>query len=545
MSDKLKKLLRAICFLLVFSMVFLKVQAVFIPNRDWPSDDKRTKKNFHGLFNEQSNTIDLFLLGASHMYEGVSAPEIYRQTGIHPYIIGTPGQRVPSALEILKAVMAHQSPKVVAIDVGAMFLGEESNRNKSRWQENLDALPISKVADRVRLGMKAAELNGDSYFEDEYIERSLLPLLHYHTNFILDEEEYYDLHLEQVFYRKGYEAKSEVDPVSDDFLEAAESLRDMSRAEEPYAGYLAEQTQCFELNAAYIREMASYCRERGAELLLMKVPVCTSTKYSGHWSKERHELVQGLADELGIRFLDLNYEDVGIDWSRDSKDGGCHMNLSGTTKVSTFISDWIMAHYAFDPVRSEKVKHDWDYQLALYDWEMEYYRMQMRRDPIDYFDHAARGNYTILAAVSRKIGAHWNQEYQEWFDTLTGNDVDLGKSGTAFALVSSGGAVYEAAFEDKKCSIKGDLPDGTTYSITSDASKGDGKSSIKVNGAEMACSGEGLAVVVYDNDLKCVVDSIVFDFDDEAGTGSRGGKKFVAGFRITVKDAVDAKMAKM
>ena len=230
MSDKLKKLIRAVCFLLVFCFVFLKVQGVVMPNRDWPSDDKRTRKNVYGLYNEQANSIDLLLIGASHLYEGVSAMEIYRQTGLHPYIVGTPGQRAPAAVMMMKAVMDGQSPKVVAYDVGALFIAEENNKSKSRWQENLDALPLSRISDRVAIARRMADMTGDSLFKDEYIRRALLPLLNYHTNDVLEAEEYFDLHLEQVYHRKGYEAKSDIDPVKDREIEAAAKLRDPARS---------------------------------------------------------------------------------------------------------------------------------------------------------------------------------------------------------------------------------------------------------------------------------------------------------------------------
>ena len=127
----MKRFIRVLAFLLVFAAILLWVQALVVPNRDWPSNDRRMKKNFAGLLNEQANTMDVYWLGTSHVYEAISPMEIYRVSGVRSNVVAAPGQRLPTAYYMLKEVMGKQSPAIVALDASALFFTEEENKEKA------------------------------------------------------------------------------------------------------------------------------------------------------------------------------------------------------------------------------------------------------------------------------------------------------------------------------------------------------------------------------------------------------------------------------
>ena len=72
-----------------------------------------------------------------------------------------------------------------------------------------------------------------------------------------------------------------------------------------------------------LESLQSLCRKHEAQLLLISVP------NAAVWDLERHRQVAALAEELGLHYLDMNLEQVGLDWQTDCLDGGDHLNEWG------------------------------------------------------------------------------------------------------------------------------------------------------------------------------------------------------------------------
>lgn len=90
-----------------------------------------------------------------------------------------------------------------------------------------------------------------------------------------------------------------------------------------------------EASQRMLRSLRSLCRKQGAQLLLISVPDAKA------WDLERHRRVAALAEELGLRYLDMNLEQVGLDWQTDCLDGGDHLNEKGAQKVSRYLAAFL------------------------------------------------------------------------------------------------------------------------------------------------------------------------------------------------------------
>ena len=110
------------------------------------------------------------------------------------------------------------------------------------------------------------------------------------------------------------------------------------------------------INKTIISLMVDYCREHGATPVFMSVP---STK---NWNSERHNAVEGLAQELGVDYVDLNKGDakVDIDWSADSRDAGDHLNYVGASKVSKVVGKLLDERYDLPDHRTESEYNSWN-----------------------------------------------------------------------------------------------------------------------------------------------------------------------------------------
>ena len=75
--------------------------------------------------------------------------------------------------------------------------------------------------------------------------------------------------------------------------------------------------------------------------------------------------VEVVAFENNLTFIDLNKIDIGIDWSKDTSDGGDHLNIYGAEKVSSYLASYLKDHFSFEK-KSEKIKKQWDDDYQTY-----------------------------------------------------------------------------------------------------------------------------------------------------------------------------------
>lgn len=84
------------------------------------------------------------------------------------------------------------------------------------------------------------------------------------------------------------------------------------------------------------------CKDNGIKLLLVKAP----SQYP-YWYDEYDSFVKDYANKNEIDYLNiLEYvEEIGLDFSQDTYDGGLHLNLTGAIKNSNFFSEYLKKHY--------------------------------------------------------------------------------------------------------------------------------------------------------------------------------------------------------
>ncbi len=107
---------------------------------------------------------------------------------------------------------------------------------------------------------------------------------------------------------------------------------------------IEKKNRILKKNFIILSEMKEFCDKNDVELLLVEMPSVTT------WSQERHDDVVEYANENNIKFIDFNYlDEVGIDLSTDSRDGGNHLNINGAMKTTRYISKYISENYSITP----------------------------------------------------------------------------------------------------------------------------------------------------------------------------------------------------
>ena len=83
-----------------------------------------------------------------------------------------------------------------------------------------------------------------------------------------------------------------------------------------------------------------------------------------NWNYAKHNGLTNLAKQKKIEYLDLNLqEEIEIDWSKDTKDAGDHLNLTGAKKVTSFMGTYLKEKYNLSDYREEDGYVLWDEAL--------------------------------------------------------------------------------------------------------------------------------------------------------------------------------------
>lgn len=285
---------------------------------------------------------DVIFLGDCEVYANFSPMEMYRQAGITAYVRGSPQQLIWQSYYILKETFEYETPKVVVYNVNAMRydapVSEAFNRltiDKMRWSgEKLDIIRASMTGEESFL----------SY---------VFPILRYHSRFdeLTGEDVRYLFRGRDVTWN-GHLMNKAVNPV--EALPAKRLLADYRFGD-----------ICYE----YLDKIRLLCEQNGTELILVKAP-----SVYPYWYDEYDAQMEDYAQAHGLSFYNFldNVEEIGIDYSRDTYDGGLHLNLAGATKLSGFFADILAQKHGLEDHRDDPaVAAEYDEKLRLYDEEAE------------------------------------------------------------------------------------------------------------------------------------------------------------------------------
>lgn len=261
---------------------------------------------------EPKNTIDMIIAGDSESYATFSPLLMYQETGFTSYVCGTSAQRLCDTYSILETAFETQSPKVVVLETNNFFRTSESNDASSDGYESFfqKIFPVFKHHSRWK-----------TYFIGNLSRKN---------NFTEQQKQ------------KGFRFRPAI---------------------KPYLGgnYMIPTTNVKELGSGaelYINKIIELCRNNGAQVLFVSAPSPICMSYS------KHNAIQQLADKLGVDYLDLNITTVDdLDWTKDTKDAGNHLNYTGAKKVSVYISKYFDEKYDLPDHRNDEAYRSWDENL--------------------------------------------------------------------------------------------------------------------------------------------------------------------------------------
>ena len=368
LDPRIRKLMRAICFCLLFVILFVFLSGAFIPRTGTTEDgmESRISKAYRG---EPRDSIDTVFIGNSDIYRAISPVDLFHQTGITSAIAGRPNKQLSEVPGDIRDILRYQNPKTIVLETDCMFSGTNPGFKKGISPLDAEAAKVdvagqapSKATNADVAGQapskatnapqqniftkcKALLQEGDSAFLAALNYK--FPLVKYHDNwkhlklttFLQPRGKYH-------FSNKGmaYANTVKAYPFGNEYMQLSGGKHAMLSEEK-----LDQFQKIYDL-----------CDRNGIRLVLLTVPSANT------WNKGKSDTVKQLAKKYDLTYYDYNRQlPAGFNWATDSKDGGNHLNYAGASAVTKDLAKKLTDDLTMNPTSlTKEQKQQWrkDYE---------------------------------------------------------------------------------------------------------------------------------------------------------------------------------------
>lgn len=407
MKNFFKRTFQTIAFLTVFLILFYFVSCIF----GFKYEDGITPMDH--FYDLPEDTVDVLLLGSSHMGMNVDPSILWEKYGIAAYNCWGSMQQVWNTYYYLNECLKYQSPQLVVMDVyGATFSYDYATYDNA--VKNTQGLRMSKdKVDAIR-----ASVEGD------YFAQLLLGLPTYHYR-------YSELSVND-FQNFAWNKESGIQTINT----VGEHVQSFTMPE------LNVGDETYPLNAKqeeYLNRIIALCREKNIPLVFVASPY-----YMSEMEAMRFNEIGRIAQENDVPYLNYgtDCESIGLISQEDYRDL-CHMMSSGIQKYTTFLGEYMKENYDLPDRRGDE-NHIWNHEEdnsgnLLYELDAKFYGgnqsyldtgIQLCVNPYD--------SYTILTEINTACEG----EDKVWFSCYSeesGNErgIMLRRNADNFYLVFS------------------------------------------------------------------------------------------------------------
>ena len=267
----------------------------------------------------------VLFIGDCEVYESFSPVTLFNEFGATSYIRGSAQQLMWQSYYLLREALKDETPNVVVLSICSLRYAEPQNEAYNRM--TLDGMRLSREkVEAVHASLTAGESELSYY----------VPLLRYHDRIfeLTGEDTRYMFRGPELTYN-GYLMRTEVVPYTR--LPAAPVLQDVGFGEKP---------------VDYLDRITALCREKGIQLILVKSP-CLYPAWYGEWDAWLEEY----ARENGVEYINAIplMDEIGIDLSTDTYDGGIHLNVYGAEKYTRWLGEHLQERGFIEDERNDPV----------------------------------------------------------------------------------------------------------------------------------------------------------------------------------------------
>ena len=244
--------------------------------------------------------------------------EMYKEEGIKAYVRGSSQQLIWQSYYLLKETLEYEVPKVVVLNVNSLRYGKDSDKVSEAYNR--------LMIDNMKWSKEKIDLIENSMTEDENILSYVFPILRYHSRYDeLTEEDFKYLFKNKKNTYNGFLINKKVKPVKN-----LPTKRKLASYEFP--------KECMD----YLDKIVKLCKDNNIKLVLIKAP-----SLYPYWYDEYDENIEKYANENEIDYYNLieKSEEIGLDFEKDTYDGGLHLNYYGAQKLSKYFAKILKNNY--------------------------------------------------------------------------------------------------------------------------------------------------------------------------------------------------------
>lgn len=324
------KKMKIIIILLLFIIVFLFLNRLLSPKYA----ETLVEGSMISSYYQEPKDHEVIFIGDCEVYANFSPMVMYEEEGIKAYVRGSSQQLIWQSYYILKETLKYETPKVVVLNVNAMRYGKDSDKRSEAYNR--------LMIDNMKWSKEKVELINESMTEEENFLSYVFPILRYHSRYSdLTKEDFTYLWKTKQNTYNGFLINKKVKPVGN------------LPTKRKQASYTFNE-ECYD----YLDKILTLCQEKGIDLVLIKAP-----SVYPYWYEEYDQQIKEYAEKNNINYYNLleNAEKIGIDYEKDTYDGGLHLNVIGATKLSKYfahilIEEYHLTNYQNDSIYDEKLK---------------------------------------------------------------------------------------------------------------------------------------------------------------------------------------------
>lgn len=296
-----------------------------------------------GLYWQGQNSIDVMMLGTSHIHCDVNTAFLWEKYGIAAYDYSGAEQPLWMTYFYLRELYKYQQPEAVVLDLYA----------PARFKEDYQYKWISENIYGMRFSLNKLQMLAVSVEPGK--------LFHYFPSFSVYHNRYDDLEqadFENFFWDweekesfKGYT------PYWGIWSQATPEIPDVG------AGGLTKKSE------KYLRKIIAYTKKQGTDLILIVSPYVITEE-----DKRTYNQIEAIALQEGITFIDYNeyYEEIGLDFQRDFNDAS-HLNYWGSCKFTDYLGGLLAGYERIPDRRGQEGYESWDKHVELIGEQLESY----------------------------------------------------------------------------------------------------------------------------------------------------------------------------
>lgn len=339
MKRYLPRVIKISCFLLALALCVGVLQEYVLCRAD------HNRERLKGFYEEDKDSLDLVIIGASEVYSDFAPGYAYARDGISSYLFATQANSILNYQSQLKNVLSRQKDPLIVIELnGAVYGDEEEVTKEANLRNYADNVP----SDLIKLEWIARNIHEN---HAEY----LFPIMKYHGVWS-------DLAADQKYRKTIWQNKRRGYNYLKGILNETGVFRSTQRSMNSSLPQLADsKAPLTEIEEKGLRDLLEYCRSQGLKnVVFARFPhIVVKRTYSRF---ERGNTVGDIVKEYGFDYLNLERDiaETGLDETTDFYNLD-HLNVNGQQKFTAYLTDVLKTRYGLSShEKSDNVKNEWN-----------------------------------------------------------------------------------------------------------------------------------------------------------------------------------------